>query len=93
MASSGVMPDCSGSSRTPASVGGTNSGSCRADSSTSRTPSANRSATARAARSAVRLLPTPPGPTSVTSRDRANSAFSTASSSLRPTKLVNSTGS
>lgn len=67
-ASSGSIPAWSGTPSTVASVAGTSSGSERAESSASHTPSGNRSRRPSAARRAVRLLPTPPGPTSVTSR-------------------------
>src|SRR6266581_6038768 len=49
-----------------------------------------RSAAARRAR---RVLPTPPGPTKVTRRVLANTAFTSVSNRRRPTKLVDSAGS
>ena len=54
----------------------------------------SRSAKRRIASSASRVLPTPPGPVTLISRDRPRSAaFSSASSASRPTKLECGTGS
>ena len=55
-------------------------------------PSANRAATARATRLASRVLPTPPGPVTVTSRCRPSRSATSRTYSSRPTKLVSSAG-
>ena len=52
---------------------GTSSGRCRAASDTKRAPSAKSASALRAASSASRVLPTPPGPVSVNSRTDAGS--------------------
>ena len=68
------------------------SGSFVAASSHNHTPSANRGSNSAATCIARRVLPTPPTPVSVTSRD-SSSAFATpATSSSRPTNDVNCTG-
>ena len=54
---------------------------------------AERARRRRATSIASRVLPTPPGPVSVTSRDRCNSSRTSATARSRPTKLVNGTGS
>ena len=81
--------------RAPArSVGGTRSGSPIGARATKQTPSAKsaRAARPRPAR-ARRVLPTPPGPVSVTSRvSPARSATRRASSSARPTKELSVKG-
>src|SRR5262249_34547691 len=46
----------------------------------------------RATCSASRVLPTPPGPVSVTRRARVSNCFTSAVSALRPTRLVTSAG-
>src|SRR5207244_5239265 len=61
-------------------------------SSTSQAPSANPRARSAAARNASRVLPTPPGPTRLTSRLVLSFFLISASSRRRPTKLVVSAG-
>ena len=72
-----------------ASTAGTMSaGSLTDANSTIQTPSARRVEAARAACTASRVLPAPPGPTRVVSRDVSRSVPSAAMSCSRPTKLV-----
>jgi len=54
--------------------------------------SGSRSNRARATSTASRVLPTPPGPTSVVSRYSAASLVTAAISASRPTKLVSGVG-
>ncbi len=63
-------------------------------SGTNPTPSANREATRRPASSARRVLPTPPGPVSVTSRGSGwvSNRTSSSSCSPRPTKSLTGAG-
>src|SRR6266567_1692316 len=92
MASGWDRASCSGSPRQVATVCGSRSGSCSPPSSTRHTPSANRPPARAAARSATRVLPTPPGPVTVTSRAVLSNPSSTASSRWRPTNPVTSAG-
>ena len=72
---------------------GSSSGSRSAESGTSQTPSRYPAETWSAARRATRVLPTPPGPTSVTSRLSRSSACTRRSSAVRPIKSLASEGS
>src|SRR5450432_2363141 len=69
-------------------VRGTSPGVRRADSSTNQLPSAKPSLTSAAARSASRVLPTPPAPRSVTRRWASIAAAMTGSSRRRPMNRV-----
>ena len=70
----------------------TSPGSRTSASSTSQAPAGKALLRSVAARSARRVLPTPPGPTRLTIRALASFLRSSASSRLRPTKLVASAG-
>ena len=61
-------------------------------SSTNIAPSGSVGATSRATSAASRVLPTPPGPSSVTSRDVSSAAISSARSRVRPTNGVQVAG-
>ncbi len=90
LASSDSVMDSPGACRTPsaaATAGITSAGSGTVASSTSHTPSANRPATRRATSLASLVLPTPPGPVTVTSRYSCTRSASFASSAARPTRL------
>ena len=63
-----------------------------AASSTKTTPSEKRSATSAAAARANRVLPTPPGPVSVTSREDARHESTSAKASSRPMSSVSWAG-
>ena len=76
-----------------AMAGSTWSASSSGASSTSRTPSAYRSCTAAAAARTRRVLPTPPGPLSVTSRLVRSRSATRATSSSRPMRGVAGAGS
>ena len=79
-----------GSSRTPstaATVRATSSGPATGASSTSHTPSPEPSSNAAATCNASRVLPIPPGPVIVTSREDSTSARTAASSRSRPTNV------
>ena len=83
------------SSRTPrvAATTSTSSDPSRnSPNSTSHTPSPNTRRASVAARSASRVLPTPPIPVNVTRRDADSKLFISDNSVRRPTKLVNSSG-
>ncbi len=67
-------------------------GSCRPASSTSHTPSSNARCSPAAVTTAKRVLPTPPTPVSVTSLALPSRRLTSATSCLRPTKLVVSAG-
>ena len=67
---------------------GTRAGSCTGASSISHTPSANRPATRRATSPASRVLPTPPGPVTVTRRHSPSRPAASSTDHARPTKLV-----
>ena len=56
-------------------------------------PSGNEGAAVRAASMASRVLPTPPGPVSVTSRWSANNLPISRTSASRPSKAVSGVGS
>ncbi len=71
---------------------GTNASSLSAASCTSHTPSGKARATCPATCPARRVLPTPPGPVSVSSLPADNNRLTPAASSRRPTKLVSSAG-
>jgi hypothetical protein len=71
---------------------GTAVGSDSAVNSTSQTPWLYKFRTLAATRSASRDFPTPPAPTSVTSRAWASSSSSCSNSCSRPTKLLVSAG-
>ena len=79
-------------SRAAITVLATRPGSRTSASSTSHAPAGNALARSLAARMARRVLPTPPGPTRVTIRAVASLFRRSASSRLRPTKLVGSAG-
>ncbi len=74
--------------RTASSVGTRLSPSERGASSASQTPPGVVSTSSAASSQASRVLPAPPGPTSVTRRWRASSPPMRSRSSSRPTKLV-----
>ena len=85
----------SGLRRTPstsATVTQTRSGSWSGARSANHTPSPAPSASPAATCSASRVLPTPPAPVSVTSRDPATSRRTATSSALRPMKLDSCAG-
>ena len=67
-------------------------GSPTAASSTMTAPLDIAALSARATSTARRVLPTPPGPTSVIKRWSANNAVSSRSSCSRPTSGVNGVG-
>jgi hypothetical protein len=73
--------------RPPGPAGGTDGS---AATSTNHTPSGNARRTSAAACRASRVLPTPPAPVSVTSRDADSRPRTPASSSRRPTKVAGS---
>ncbi len=89
-ASSGGRPTRSGGPSAAAAASGTRAGSSSPARSTKRMPSGNVRWTRSARRRASRVLPTPPGPVSVTSRDPANSWRPPSSSARRPTKPAGS---
>ena len=72
----------------PATAGATPSGSVTLANSTSQAPSRCSSRSVAAASTASRVLPTPPGPISVTSRLERTASLSSSSSASRPTKLL-----
>ena len=74
--------------RAAATAAGTRAGSCTAASSTRQAPSAKRPATWRATSMASRVLPTPPGPVIVTSREPSSRPATSCTASVRPTKVV-----
>ena len=67
-------------------------GSVTGTRSTYQAPSAYRPATSPTTLSASRVLPTPPGPTAVTSRCSPSAAASAARSAARPTNEVSGAG-
>jgi hypothetical protein len=69
---------------TAATTAGTCAGSRTAASSASQAPSVNRPATCRATWPASRVLPTPPGPVTVTSRHSPSSATTSRTAPARP---------
>src|SRR5205807_2429604 len=77
---------------TAAATAGTSAGSPAGASSTSHTPSANRPATCLATSPASRVLPTPPGPVTVTSRYSSSKPATSRTAPARPTKLVSTAG-
>jgi DNA-binding NarL/FixJ family response regulator len=81
-------PGRSGMPSSAATADGTRSGSLTAASSATHTPSANRAAVLRATSPASRVLPTPPGPVTVTSRRSASKPETSSTAVTRPTKLV-----
>ncbi len=89
---SGGRAEWSWRSSASAAASGTSAGSSRPERCTNRTPSGKVRRTAAAMRAARRVLPTPPGPVSVTSRVLARSSRPAASSPRRSTKVVVSTG-
>jgi hypothetical protein len=72
---------------------GTSAVSVREASSTSRAPSWKRPAASVAARSASRVLPHPPGPVSVTTREARRPSRTAAICGPRPTRELTSAGS
>jgi hypothetical protein len=83
-----ARPGCSVIPRATATVCGTSCGSARAASSTSQAPSAYSGKTASATCKARRVLPTPPGPVSVSRGLQPSRRRSSAKSRSRPMKLV-----
>ena len=84
-----------GSGRSPsasATASGTSSGSVTAARSANQAPSGYSSATAAAISTASRVLPAPPGPTTLTSRRPPTRSASSARSAARPTKGVTARG-
>ena len=75
-----------------ATAPGSNAGSATALRSITPAPSPKPGDTAAATSTASRVLPTPPAPTSVTSRFTATSRATCASSLFRPTNRVSGTG-
>jgi hypothetical protein len=69
-------------------MAGTCAGSATAASSATQTPSANRPATCLITSPASRVLPTPPGPVTVTSRYWVSSPATLSTASERPTNVV-----
>ena len=67
-------------------------GSLTGASSATKTSPSNSFHNSPASRMAIRVLPTPPGPVSVTSRSICSRSVSNSSSSARPTSLVDSAG-
>lgn len=80
--------------KVPASAAGSSAGLFRRARSTNQAPSAYCACAACAASSASRVLPTPPGPVSVTRRasGRVSNSVSCARSATRPTKRSGGTG-
>ena len=74
-------------------AGATMAGSVTGTRSTYQAPSAYRPATSVTTLSASRVLPTPPGPTAVTSRCAPSAPASAARSAARPTNEVSGEGS
>jgi hypothetical protein len=92
--SAAVRLPVSRTARTRAIVAAIRAGSRTAASGTNQTPSRKSAATSSATRTASRVLPTPPGPVSVTRRTprRRSRSATAATSRTRPTKLVSGTG-
>ena len=82
------IPGCSRTPSATATADGTCAGSRTGASSASHTPSANRAATRPATAPASRVLPTPPGPVTVTSRCSSSRPATSRTAAARPTKLV-----
>ena len=82
----------SGRSRADPIAAATPSGSPTCASSTRHAPCDRRADSSRATSSARRVLPTPPGPTSVMKRWSRNSRVSSRTSSSRPTNAVSDSG-
>ena len=80
-------------SRSAAARSGTTSAAPPSPNSTSSAPSPYRSATAAATCRASRVLPTPPGPHSVTTRHRCTASTTRATSAPRPTNELSGTRS
>ena len=85
-------PCCSPRPSASAIAGAIIAGSVTGTRSTYQDPSANRSLRSAATLSASRVLPTPPGPTAVTSRCSCSASASAARSAARPTNGVNGSG-
>ena len=81
-------PGSSRTARTCAASDSTRAGSRIGDRSRNQAPSGNSAITSAATCSDSRVLPRPPMPSSVTSRDWASAAFSPSSSRSRPMKDV-----
>lgn len=77
----------SATSSVAATAGATAAGSVVAARSTSQTPSGKAPVAWRATSTASRVLPQPPGPTSVTRRDARTRSATSPTSACRPTKL------
>ncbi len=91
-ASTGMRRLWSASPTASETVGSSSPWSGSGERSAHQAPSSYRSAAARAARSASRVLPTPPGPIRVVIRCVVNAVCSRASSARLPTKLLVSSG-
>ena len=83
----------SGSPSAAATASASRAGSLSPDSSTIQMPCGKRLAGSEAARRQSRVLPTPPGPTTVISRADRSCVVSQSSSLARPTKVFASAGS
>ena len=91
--SSADRPWCSPRPSALTRAGAIIAGSMTGTRSRNQAPSANRSVTSAATRRASRVLPTPPGPTTVTSRCSASACTSARCSSARPMNEVRVDGS
>lgn len=88
----GHSPDRSATPRLVIAALATRWGSWSPARSTNQTPSRMVRRRSTAARKASRVLPTPPGPTKVSSLVRSNAVFTSTSNRRRPTKVVDSAG-
>jgi len=88
----GDRPGCSPNPKTVATAAPTIAGSVTGTRSTYQAPRAYRPVTSLAIATANRVLPTPPGPTAVTSGCSATACASAARSAARPTNDVSGTG-
>ena len=89
----GDRPGCSPNPKALATAAPTMAASVTGTRSTYQAPSTYWSARSDTTARASRVLPTPPGPTAVTSRCRASSPASAARSAARPTNDVSGDGS
>jgi hypothetical protein len=93
--SSAAAAGIPGRSRTlsaAATAAATRAGSATGASSASHAPSANRPATCLATSAASRVLPTPPGPVTVTSRYSPSRPTTSPTAATRPMRLVSGAG-
>ena len=85
-------PGCSRTPSIAATAAVTCAPSCTSASSASHAPSANRASIRRATSPASRVLPTAPGPVTVTSRCSSSRAATSRTGLSRPMKLVSAAG-